>query len=164
MNIRHLATLVAMACASTLASAHGDEEHASPKKPFDAASVETRKFGREGDPKKVRRVIKLAMSDAMRFTPADVTVARGETVKFVVHNGGKLLHEMVIGTPEDLKEHAAMMRKFPEMEHADSNMAHVKPGRDGEIVWQFTQAGEYQFACLIPGHFEAGMVGKVTVK
>jgi uncharacterized cupredoxin-like copper-binding protein len=159
---------LALACASMLACAsafaHGDDEHAAKKKPYDAASVETRAFGREGDPKKVKRVIKLAMSDAMRFTPADLTVARGDTVKFVVHNGGKLLHEMVIGTPADLKEHAAMMQKFPEMEHADSNMAHVKPGRNGEIVWQFTQAGEYQFACLIPGHFEAGMVGKVTVK
>ena len=50
------------------------------------------------------------------------------------------------------------------MEHADANMAHVKPGAKGEIVWQFTKAGEYQFACLIPGHYEAGMIGKVVVK
>jgi uncharacterized cupredoxin-like copper-binding protein len=56
------------------------------------------------------------------------------------------------------------MKKFPNMEHADANMAHVKPSKTGEIVWQFTQAGEFQFACLQPGHFEAGMVGRLTVK
>ena len=71
---------------------------------------------------------------------------------------------MVIGTADELKKHAEQMRKFPEMEHEEAYMAHVKPGKSGEIVWQFTKAGEFQFACLIPGHFEAGMVGKVTVK
>lgn len=74
------------------------------------------------------------------------------------------LHEMVLGTPQELRQHAELMKMFPTMEHADANMAHVKPGARGEIVWQFTQAGEYQFACLIPGHFEAGMTGKVAVK
>ena len=89
---------------------------------------------------------------------------KGETVKFVVTNSGKVLHEMVLGTTQALKEHAELMKKFPEMEHADPNMAHVKPGKTGEIVWQFTEAGDFQFACLQPGHFEAGMVGKVAVK
>lgn len=104
------------------------------------------------------------MSDAMRFTPADITVKRGETVKLVATNKGQVLHEMVLGTSEELKKHADMMKKFPGMEHDEPHMAHVKPGKSGEIVWQFTKAGEFQFACLIPGHFEAGMVGKVTVK
>jgi uncharacterized cupredoxin-like copper-binding protein len=71
---------------------------------------------------------------------------------------------MVLGTKQAIKEHAELMKKFPEMEHADANMAHVTPGKAGDIVWQFTRAGEFQFACLQPGHFEAGMVGKVTVK
>ena len=71
---------------------------------------------------------------------------------------------MVLGTVPALKEHAELMKRFPEMEHADPNMAHVSPGARGEIVWQFTQAGDFQFACLQPGHYEAGMVGKVIVK
>lgn len=104
------------------------------------------------------------MADTMRFTPADVVVKRGETVKFLVHNDGKVLHEMVLGTAQELKAHAELMRKFPEMEHSEPSMAHVKPGTDGEIVWQFTKVGEFQFACLLPGHFEAGMVGSVTVR
>lgn len=143
--------------------AHGDEEHAGARK-FDASKVEPTAFGQEGNPKKVTKTIKVDMTDAMRFTPSDVTVKRGETVKFVVHNDGKVLHEMVLGTKEAIKEHAELMKKFPEMEHADANMAHVKPGKAGEIVWQFTKPGEFQFACLQPGHFEAGMVGKVVVK
>jgi uncharacterized cupredoxin-like copper-binding protein len=154
---------VAMAFAASAAMAHGGEEHA-PKHAYDAAKVEKTAFGHEGDPKKVTRTVKVDMSDAMRFTPANLAVKKGETVKFVVSNKGRVLHEMVLGTPEALKEHAELMRKFPEMEHADANMAHVKPGKAGEIVWQFTQPGDFQFACLQPGHFEAGMVGKVAVK
>ena len=152
-----------LAIGMSAAFAHGDEEHAAPRK-FDASKVEPTEFGQEGNPKKITKTIKVDMTDAMRFTPSDVTVKRGETVKFVVHNDGKVLHEMVLGTKEAIKEHAELMKKFPEMEHADANMAHVKPGKAGEIVWQFTKPGEFQFACLQPGHFEAGMVGKVLVK
>jgi uncharacterized cupredoxin-like copper-binding protein len=157
------AVAVVMALAATAAMGHGDEKHV-PKHVFNIAKVEKTAFGQEGDPKKVTRTIKLAMTDAMRFTPADLRVKKGETVKFIVTNSGKVLHEMVLGTPQALKEHAELMKKFPEMEHADANMAHVKPGKAGEIVWQFTEAGDFQFACLQPGHFEAGMVGKVAVK
>ena len=157
------AVAFAISLGATAAMGHGDEEHAS-KHAFNAAKVEKTAFGQEGDPKKVTRTIKLDMTDAMRFTPADLTVKKGETVKFVVTNSGKVLHEMVLGTPQALKEHAELMKKFPEMEHADANMAHVKPGKSGEIVWQFTESGDFQFACLQPGHFEAGMVGKVAVR
>ncbi|MBX3619879.1 MAG: cupredoxin family protein [Rhizobacter sp.] len=158
---------LALALATTLGSAavaHGDDTHPAAPHRYDATQVEEHAFGHEGDPKKVTRVIKIDMSDAFRFTPADLVVRRGQTVKFVVRNRGRQLHEMVLGTPEELKAHAELMKKFPGMEHADANMAHVKPGARGEIVWQFTQAGEYQFACLIPGHFEAGMIGKVVVQ
>jgi uncharacterized cupredoxin-like copper-binding protein len=160
LPILTLATLVAVYSA---AFAHGDEEHAKARK-FDPSKVEVTDFGQEGNPQKVSRTVKIDMTDNMRFTPADLTVKRGETVKFVVHNGGQVLHEMVLGTKKALAEHAELMKKFPDMEHSDPSMAHVKPGKNGEIVWQFTKAGEFQFACLQPGHFEAGMVGKLTVK
>jgi uncharacterized cupredoxin-like copper-binding protein len=156
-------TITLLAAGSTAALAHGDDHKASAHK-FDASKVEDTAFGREGNPGKVSRTIKVDMADTMRFTPADVTVRRGETVRFVIRNGGKQLHETVLGTTQAIKEHAELMKKFPEMEHADPNMAHVKPGATGEIVWQFTKAGEFQFACLQPGHYEAGMVGKVSVR
>ncbi len=165
MNAKPLQWLAAMALtvAAAATSAHGDEAPAAPRH-FDPAKVEPTDFGQEGNPSKVTRTIKVDMADNMRFTPAKLTVKRGETVRFVVHNGGKLLHEMVLGTKEALQAHAELMKKFPGMEHADPNMAHVKPGRSGAIVWQFSKPGEFQFACLQPGHFEAGMVGSVTVR
>ncbi|WP_298934277.1 cupredoxin family protein [uncultured Ramlibacter sp.] len=142
---------------------HENQAHATPKQ-FDASQVEATPFGQEGDPKKVTRTIRVSMNDRMRFEPGSLTVRKGETVRLVVANKGAVLHEMVLGTAQALKEHAELMKKHPGMEHDAPSMAHVKPGATGEIVWQFTQAGEFQFACLIPGHFEAGMVGKVAVK
>jgi uncharacterized cupredoxin-like copper-binding protein len=155
--------VAALALCSAIACAHGNEEHAKPRI-YDAKRVEPTAFGQEGDPKKVSRIIKVDMTDNMRFAPADLTVKAGQTVKFVGHTSGQVLHEMVLGTKEAIAEHASLMKKFPEMEHADANMAHVKPSKEGEIVWQFTKVGEFEFACLQPGHFEAGMVGKVAVK
>jgi uncharacterized cupredoxin-like copper-binding protein len=112
----------------------------------------------------VNRTIRVDMVDAMRFKPSAITVKRGETVRFTAANKGRVLHEMVLGTPDELQKHAELMKKFPEMEHEAPHMVHVKPGKRGDIVWQFTQPGRFQFACLIPGHFEAGMVGNVIVK
>ena len=162
MNIKLALASAALALSSTLALAHGDQEHAAARK-VDASRVEPTDFGQQGNPERVTKIIKIDMSDNMRFMPSDVTVKRGDTVKFAVHNGGKVLHEMVLGTKQAIEEHAELMKKFPEMEHADANMTHVQPQANGEIVWQFTKAGEFQFACLQPGHYEAGMVGKVTV-
>ena len=158
-----VAALVLLAAlAPATAGAHGDDGHAKTRR-FDAAQVEATDFGRQGDPGKATRTIRVRMTDDMRFTPAAIVVKRGETIRFVVGNDGKVLHEMVLGTKKAIAEHAEAMKKFPGMEHADANMAHVQPGRRGEIVWQFTQPGAFAFACLQPGHYEAGMVGGVTV-
>ena len=158
---------LALALASTLgamsAHAHGEEEHAHAGS-FDASKVEETDFGRQGDPRKVSQTIKVDMSDSMRFSPDTITIKRGETVRFVIHNSGKALHEMVLGTTQALNEHAQLMKKFPTMEHAEPSMAHVNPGKTGEIIWQFSRPGEFQFACLQPGHYEAGMLGKLVVR
>ena len=84
-------------------------------------------------------------------------------MRFVAANRGKVMHEMVLGTMDELKEHAEMMRKHPGMEHDEPHMLHVQPGKSGEMGWRFTKAGEFYYGCLIPGHFEAGMIGKITV-
>ncbi len=104
------------------------------------------------------------MTDAMRFVPAKVKVKKGETVRFVVTNSGQLKHEMVLGTAKDLREHAELMKKFPEMEHADPNQVSLEPGKTAELLWQFTRTGTFDFACLQPGHFDAGMRGKIAVR
>src|SRR6185503_11218881 len=120
-------------------------------------------FGRPGDAKQASRTIDVDMSDQLRFKPADIEVKQGETIRFRVRNSGQTLHEMVIGTKEDLQKHAETMRKHPGMKHDAPYIAHVAPGKTGSIVWQFTKAGEFQYACLVPGHFEAGMVGRIRV-
>ncbi len=111
------------------------------------------------------RTIRVTMSDAMRYDPAEITVKRGETVRFVATNTGKLVHEMVIGTKKELEEHAEHMRKHPQMEHHHSkNTVSVAPGKTGELTWTFPRAGTSYYGCLEPGHFEAGMVGKIVVQ
>jgi len=141
--------------------AHGDDTQA--RKAPRSVSTEEHAFGREGDPKKAARTVRVGMADTMRFTPSELTVRRGDTVKFIVRNNGKLIHEMVIGTMSGLKQHAELMKKHPGMEHDEPYMAHVAPGKSRIIVWQFTTTGTYYFGCLEPGHFEAGMVGQVRV-
>lgn len=121
-------------------------------------------LGRPGNPNKVSRMIQVVMSDDMKFAPARITVKRGETIRFAVRNAGKIKHEMVIGSMVELKQHAELMRKWPGMVHADANMVTLDPGKTGELIWQFTKVGTFNFACLEPGHFEAGMLGKVSVK
>ncbi|MEO5764604.1 MAG: cupredoxin family protein [Casimicrobiaceae bacterium] len=141
--------------------AHGTEEHAKGAKA--AVSTEEHPFGREGDPKKARRTINLSMDDTMRYSTSQIRVAQGETVTFVLANKGKLLHELVIGTKEELEKHAEMMRANPGMEHEEPYMAHVKPGGSERLTWTFTKAGTFEYGCLVAGHFEAGMKGTIVV-
>ncbi len=156
-----IAASIILGIASTGAFAHSEKPHS---KKFSAIQLsEEKAFGKAGDPKKVTRTVTFHMTDKMRFDPSQITVQQGETIRFIAKNGGKIMHEMVIGTMKDLKEHAEQMKKFPNMEHDEPYMAHVAPGKSEEIIWQFTKAGDFDFACLIAGHFDAGMVGKVKV-
>ena len=155
------ALLAVLLTASGAAIAHGDDDHKAggAAKHEDHASA----LGKPGHAKKVSRTVTIAMSDSMRFSPASVSAKKGETIRFVLKNEGKLKHEMVLGTIEELKEHVALMVKFPQMEHPDPNQASVEPGKTGELIWQFTKAGTFDFACLQAGHYEAGMKGQVVV-
>ena len=99
----------------------------------------------------------------MRFAPAHIEVREGETVRLRAENQGRVLHEIVLGTPGTLQAHADMMAKHPGMAHDEPHMAHVQPGRRGDLVWHFNRPGRFDFACLIPGHFQAGMIGTITV-
>ena len=147
---------------STPILAHGGGKNAgaSSKQP---ARAEQTAFGIAGDLDKVSRSIEMDALDTFRYSVEKLRVKRGETIRFVMHNKGKVQHEIVIGTLEQLKQHAELMKRFPEMEHEAPNMLHVAPGESGEIVWRFNRPGTFSFACLIAGHFEAGMVGTIVV-
>ncbi len=154
-----LTTSLTLAAPAVLA--HGDS-HAR-KDTAAAISTDEHAFGKQGDPKRVTRTITVDMSDTMRFNPSEIKIRQGETIRFVVRNKGQAQHEMVLGTLGELKAHGELMKKNPGMEHDDPYMAHVGPGKQQQMVWQFTKAGEFNYGCLAPGHFEAGMLGKITV-
>lgn len=179
------AVMAALVLATGPAWGHGDSPGKEPAAKSGPVSTAEHAFGRAGDSRKVTRAYQVGMDDTMHFRvtaaarqerksdahgepsqmkPGDIVVKRGATVRFLVRNHGKVMHEMVIGTMKELREHAELMRKFPGMEHDEPYMAHVAPGRQGEIVWQFTQPGEFYYACLVPGHMEAGMLAKITVQ
>ncbi|MDP1687974.1 cupredoxin family protein [Hydrogenophaga sp.] len=141
------------------AFAHG-EQH-----PKSAAPLvkEQKPWGIAGEPAQARRTVDIRMTDDMKMSPNHIDVREGETVRIRAINAGKVLHEIVIGTGDELKAHAEMMKKFPNMEHDEPYMAHVSPGKRGDIVWTFNRPGDFEFACLIAGHFEAGMRGTIRV-
>ncbi len=150
-------TLISWATASF---AHENTPH---KAKSSAVVKEQKDWGIAGDAKAVKQTITLTMGDNMRFSPDKLEFKQGDTVRFVVKNQGKQLHEMVIGTKKELDAHAALMAKFPNMEHDEPYMAHVSSGKTQELIWTFNRSGEFDFACLIAGHYQAGMVGKISV-
>jgi uncharacterized cupredoxin-like copper-binding protein len=154
--------LLVFGLASPLAWPHGDAQKDKAHKAGSAS--EERAFGRAGDPKNAARTVKIDMADTMRYSPSEISIKRGETVRFEATNNGKVMHEIVLGTMRELKEHADLMKKHPGMEHDEPYMAHVAPGKTERLVWQFTKPGEFFYGCLIPGHFEAGMVGRIVVR
>ncbi|MFA5902277.1 MAG: cupredoxin family protein [Hyphomicrobium sp.] len=123
--------------------------------------------GAPGNPKKPSRTVVITMREGdgtMTFNHNRVEVRRGEQIRFVLENKGELDHEFVLATPKENDKHAELMKKYPEMEHDDPNAKRVVTKKSGELIWRFTKAGTFEFACLIPGHREAGMHGTVTVK
>lgn len=157
-TIRSVATAFLLATmASSAALAGGD--HAGGH----THGADHKTYGKPGAAANVSRSVFVDMTDNMRFTPSSIRVKKGETIRFVVKNSGQIRHEFSLGTPSELAEHAAAMKKFPNMEHDEPNMVSLAPGVQGEVIWQFTAAGTVDFACLQPGHFEAGMKGQVRV-
>lgn len=150
----HVAALAAALLAAPLAFAHADSH------PGHAESA----AGRAGDPALAGRTVLIGMADTMRFSPSTLQVRRGETLRLVASNGGRAMHELVLGTREEIGRHREAMRRDPQMPHAAPYMTHVKPGERGQIVWQFDRPGTFEYACLLPGHYEAGMSGSVVVR
>ena len=160
MKTIKLIAISALLMGASATFAHGDADHGKVSAP---AVKEQKIWGIAGDAQAVQRTITLRMTDDMRFTPDHLTIKQDETLRLRVENQGQILHEVVLGTPSTLEEHAQMMVKFPTMEHDEPYMAHVAPGKTGDLLWQFNRAGNFDFACLIAGHFQAGMRGTITV-
>ena len=128
------------------------------------------------------RTVNIEMTD-LAFSPKTLELKAGETVRFVLVNKGQLLHEFNLGnaamhaahqkemlemqqsgmlTPTGMS-HAGMDHGSMGMQHDDPNSVLVEPGKTAELTWTFTRADNLEFACNVPGHYQAGMVGKVKV-
>jgi len=154
--------------------------------PVWAGPAQTYDFGEPAAAAKATRSVEVVMGD-MSFTPKAIDIKAGETIRFVLVNKGQLLHEFNLGdaamhakhqqemlqmqqsgmlTPTGMKEmdHGSMAgMDHGMMKHDDPNSVLVEPGKTAELTWTFTKATSLEFACNIPGHYQAGMVGKLTV-
>ena len=151
---RFLAPIAAMAIAglASNALAHGDKHFST---------------GEPGKPSEKSRTVEIVMKEGdgtMAYAPDRVEVKRGEQIRFVIKNGGELKHEFMLATVKENAEHGKLMEKFPDMEHDDPNGKTLEAGKSAEMLWKFTKAGTFEFACLVPGHHQAGMHGLVVVK
>jgi len=144
------AALLAVSSAASAAGAHAGDHGDSP-------------IGKPGVAARVNRTIHVEMANGMRFKPSEIQVKKGETIRFVLKNTDGVKHEFSLGTEKELLEHYEVMKRFPDMEHDEPNKISLAPGKRGEVIWQFTKAEAVDFACLHPGHFDAGMKGQVTV-
>ena len=133
--------------------AHSHEQHAH----------QNYAAGEPGDPKQPSRTIEVGMSE-MAYAPARIEVKRGEQIRFVIRNTGADEHEFLLATTEENLKHAKAMMENPQMEHDEPNGVRLAPKKSAEILWKFTQAGTFEYSCLIPDHRDYGMIGKVTVK
>lgn len=127
--------------------------------------------GEPGHPKGKSRTIAVTMNESdgkMLFSPNRIEVRQGEQIRFVLTNAGYLDHEFVVGTQEENARHAELMKNHADMKHGnthdDPNGKTVKPKQKAELIWRFSKPGTFEFACLIPGHYEAGMYGTIVVK
>jgi uncharacterized cupredoxin-like copper-binding protein len=150
---RFMAAAVLVASLSGAAHGHGDEHETV--------------YGKPGDPKKPARIVQIVMREQdgkMIFIPDKLRVRKGEQIRFQLRNNGEVDHEFVVGTVEENLKHMKEMEKNPDMEHDDPNAKRLKPKATGELIWQFTKAGTFDFSCLIPGHRPAGMFGTIVVE
>ena len=153
---------------------------------FNSNAASMKMIGSKGDPKDVTRVIEVKMYDNY-YEPNSIQVKKGETIKIIVTNLGDLVHEYNIGTKEMHIEHQPEMarliehdillgdridhKKMKEMSKKDHSLGHkhansvmLEPNKSGEIIWKFSKDISLEMACNIPGHYESGMVGPITIK
>jgi uncharacterized cupredoxin-like copper-binding protein len=123
--------------------------------------------GEPDDPRQEARIIRVAMRETddgkMIYEPNRIHVKRGESIRFLLENAGTIPHEFMLATPAENQKHGAEMQETPNMKHDDPNGRTLESGKSSELLWRFTTPGTFEFACLIPGHVAAGMLGTVEV-
>jgi uncharacterized cupredoxin-like copper-binding protein len=141
------------------ASAHGDAHGGHAARSFEA--------GEPGDAAKPYRTVEIVMKEGdgtMSYAPERIEARKGEQIKFVIRDEGQLDHELLIDSFLNNQKHKAEMETDQHMDHEEPNGARLKPAARKELIWRFTRSGTFEFACLLPGHYEAGMKGVVVVQ
>jgi|TARA_B110000046_G_C12846194_1_gene335772 uncharacterized cupredoxin-like copper-binding protein len=141
-------------------------------------------IGEKGDPAEVAKVIKVKMYDNY-YEPSEFKIEKNQTIKFIVYNYGKFVHEFNIATKEMHLKHQPEMMKMVEneilladrvdkkkmnelskkdnsMNHSHSNSVLIEPNESAEIIWKFNTEAELEAACNVPGHYETGMIAKIN--
>ena len=119
--------------------------------------------GSSPSPSAAARTVKVTTTDQMRFEPSAFEFAVGETVIFEVTNAGLVVHEFYVGTPEEQASHEEEM-KSGHSTHDHQNSLSVDPGQTRTLQLTFAKAGSLEVGCHVPGHWDAGMRGALTVK
>lgn len=148
----------AIAALTTQAFAGGEDNHSHDD---EKAVGKPAKIGKET--KTVDVIMRETDDGDMIFEPGSLDIKTGEIVLFNIKNVGELEHEFVLDTFEENQKHKKVMAEFPDMEHDDPNAVRLEAGETGQIVWNFSNGGKFEFACLIPGHYESGMHGDLLV-
>ncbi len=133
-------------------------------------------FGQPAPAAKATRTVEVTLGD-MYFEPRALEVKAGETVRFVVINKGQVAHEFNLGDAAMHAAHQKEMLAMAQMDHSkmghgdmnhgmqhdDPNTVLVQPGQRGELTWTFSNSAPIEFACNVPGHYQAGMVGTLNI-
>lgn len=124
--------------------------------------------GRPGKAARVGKTVYLKALDSMRFEPAVLNVKRGQTIRLIFSNEGQIPHEAVLGNAAEQRIHENEMQTAEKsggvMDHHHPNAVSLEPGKSQELLWQFTRPGAFEIGCHLPGHYAAGMVGKIVVR
>lgn len=159
----HLLRLTVLLCALMPLSAGADQRHSGHGHHHHGGFS----AGEPGNPKQRSRTIQVAMKEVdgkMIYLPARLELRKGEQIKFVLRNSGEVDHEFVLATTEENLKHAQEMQDNPDMAHEEPNARRLAPAKSAGLLWRFTKSGEFEYGCLLPGHREAGMIGKIIVK
>lgn len=124
---------------------------------------EQNRFGHPGKAGAVTRTIKIEARDGV-FAPDALTVKLGETIRFEIRNTGQLDHEFMIGDKREQTEHDQEMTAMPGMVMQDPNGVSVPPGQTATLIWTFSKKGNFEYGCHVPGHYVAGMFGRLNVQ
>ncbi len=124
-------------------------------------------FGEPAVAANADRAVEMTADNDLRFTPAEITVAAGETITFRVTNTGSLTHDFILGDAKAQEEHEAEMTAMREsgemMMHDEANSMTLPPGETKELTWHFTESGSFLIGCHQKGHYDQGMHASVTV-